>query len=169
MNLKKGLLFTLILSVLVILQTTVFSGLQIRGVRPDLALLLLVFFSHILGPMEGKLMGFILGLVRDFLSLSPFGFHAVIDTTVGHLFGFTKEKLYIDAISLPLILAVAATIIKALWTFILIALFVPDKVDSFFRISLLVEIGVNAFVAPFLFALLRFFGLIKDRTRSAFD
>ncbi len=169
MKIKKSLLFTVVLSLVVILQTTVLSGLQVRGVRPDLALLLLVFFSHILGPMEGKLMGFFLGLLRDFLSLSPLGFHAVVDTTVGHIFGFTKEKLYIDAISLPLILAAAATVIKAFWTFILIALFLPEKVESFFKISLLVEIGVNAFVAPFLFALLRLFGLIKDRTRTAFD
>ena len=169
MNVKKGLLFTVILAAVVVLQTTVMSGMAIRGVRPDLALLLLVFFSHVLGPMEGKLMGFFLGLIRDFLSLSPFGFHAVVDTTIGHVFGFTKEKMYIDPVTLPVILAVAATIVKSMWLLVLFAMFLPEKLDSFFGVSILIEMGLNALAAPFLYAILRVLKLVKDRSSTIFD
>jgi rod shape-determining protein MreD len=168
MNLRKGLLFTLIVIAVVILQSTMLSGIQVRGVRPDIALLLLVFFSHVLGPMEGKLMGFLGGLVKDFLSLSPFGFHALIDTTIGHVFGFTKEKVYIDPVTLPVLLAVSATLLKALGSFLLFALFIPEKLGSYFGISMLIEIGLNAVSAPFLYALLRLVGLMKDRSHTIF-
>ncbi len=169
MSLKKTILFTLILVATVILQSTVLSGVRIRGVRPDIALLLLVFFSHILGPMEGKVMGFLGGLVKDFLSLSPFGFHALIDCSVGHIFGFSKEKVYIDPVTLPVLLAVAVTLIKALASFLLFALYLPEKLDSFFFISVLVESGLNAVSAPFLFALLRLTGMMKERSHTIFN
>jgi rod shape-determining protein MreD len=168
MNLRKLLLFLVILAVVIILQSTVLAGVQVRGVRPGFALLLLVFFSHVLGPMEGKLLGFIGGLVKDFLSLSPFGFHAVIDTTVGHLFGFTKEKFYIDPVTLPVLLAVSATLIRAVWSFVLFAIFIPDKLDTFFGITILIEAGLNAVAAPFLYALLRLMGLMKERSNTIF-
>jgi rod shape-determining protein MreD len=118
--------------------------------------------------MEGKLMGFLGGLVKDFLSLSPFGFHALIDTTIGHVFGFTKEKVYIDPVTLPVLLAVSATLIKALGSFLLFALFIPEKLGSYFGISMLIEIGLNAVSAPFLYALLRLVGLMKDRSHTIF-
>ncbi len=168
MKLKKGLLFTLIVVGVVILQSTVLSGIQVRGVRPDIPLILLVFFSHVLGPMEGKFMGFFGGMVKDFLSLSPFGFHAFIDTTVGHVFGFTKEKVYIDPVTLPVLLAGSATVIKALGSFLLFALFIPEKLGSYFGVSVLIETGLNAVSAPFLYALLRLVGLMKDRSHTIF-
>lgn len=169
MNTRKLMLFLVILLALVILQTTLLSGLSIRGVQPDFALLFLLFFAHILGPMEGKVMGFASGIVKDFLSLSPIGFHAVIDTTIGHVFGFSKEKMYIDPITLPVFLALVATIIKALWSFVLITLFIPDKLGSIFGVSLLVELGINAVAAPFVFAVLRILRLYQDRSHTMFE
>ena len=169
MNPKRLLLFFFVLLAMIVVQSTLLSGLTIGGVRPDFALLLLVFFSHVLGPMEGKLMGFAGGLVKDFLSLAPFGFHAVIDTTVGHVFGFTKEKMYIDPVTLPVLLAIAATLIKVAWSFILFALFIPEKLETVFGISLLVEVGINALAAPFIFALLRVLRLLGRRSRTLFE
>lgn len=161
-------LYFLIISSVIILQSTLFTGLSIGGARPDFALLFLIFFSHLLGPMEGKIMGFAGGLVKDSLSLAPFGFHAVIDMTVGHVFGFSKEKMYLDSLTLPLILAIVATLIKSIWSFLLFALFLPEKLSSDFGTSLLVELGINAIAAPFIFALIRILRLAPGRSRTMF-
>lgn len=168
MNIKKSILFTGIIILFVILQTTVLSEIQIRGVRPDFAFISLIFFSHVAGPMHGKIMGFTGGLVKDFVSLAPFGFHALIDTTVGHVYGFTREKVYIDPITLPVLLAVSATVIKALWSFVLFALFIPENLSSAFGVNFLIEIAMNGVAAPFIYALLRVSGLVKERKHTMF-
>jgi rod shape-determining protein MreD len=93
----------------------------------------------------------------------------VVDTTVGHVFGFTKEKMYIDPVTLPVILAIAATILKSAWLLVLFAMFLPEKLDSFFGVSILIEMGLNALAAPFLYAILRVLKLVKDRSSTIFD
>ncbi|MFO7850279.1 MAG: rod shape-determining protein MreD [Spirochaetia bacterium] len=165
---KRSILFFAIIVLVIILQSTVLSEIQIQGVRPDFALILLIFFSHVTGPMQGKFIGFAGGLVKDFLSLAPLGFHGVIDTTAGHVFGFSKEKVYIDPITLPVVLAVSATVLKSIWSFILFALFIPENIWSVFGIQFFIEIALNGVAAPFIYALLRLSGLIKERTHTMF-
>ncbi|MFP4490574.1 MAG: rod shape-determining protein MreD [Spirochaetaceae bacterium] len=168
MNIKKSILYTGIIVLFVILQSTVLSEIRIMGVRPDFTLIFLVFFSHVTGPMHGKIIGFIVGLLKDFLSLAPFGFHGIIDTTIGHIYGFTREKVYIDPITIPLLLAVSATVIKALGSFVLFALFLPENLPSVFGVNFLIEIAMNGVAAPFIYALLRVSGLVKERTHTMF-
>lgn len=51
-----------------VLKTTVFPGLAIFGVRPDLVALTIVAFALIEGPDTGMRLGFIAGLAQDLLS-----------------------------------------------------------------------------------------------------
>jgi rod shape-determining protein MreD len=152
-------LSTGLIALAVVLQSTLLHWVAIRGVKPDVGLIILVFVAIRRGSMTAQLSGFAAGMVEDFLSLSPLGFHAFIRTVVGFLYGLTVGSIFVDPILMPLILTIAATLLKALVSSLLVSfLSIPAEGFSVFIGPLWIELGYNAVLAPFLFALL---GLIK--------
>ena len=158
-DLKSFLLSTGLIALAVVLQSTLLHWVAIRGVIPDLGLIILVFVAIRRGSMTAQLSGFTAGIVEDFLSLSPLGFHAFIRTVIGFLYGLTVGSIFVDPILMPLILTIVATLFKALISSLLVSfLSIPAEGFSVFTGPLWIELGYNAILAPFLFALL---GLIK--------
>jgi len=156
---KAFLMSSGMIALAVVLQSTLLRWVAIRGVIPDLALIILVFVSIRRGSMNGQLSGFVTGVIEDFLSLSPLGFHAFIRTVVGFLYGLTAGNLFVDPVLMPVLLTVIATLFKALISSLLVAvLSIPAQGFSAFAGPLWIELGYNAVLAPFLFALL---GLLK--------
>jgi rod shape-determining protein MreD len=144
---------------LVAAQTNLLQFMAIGGALPDLALILLIYYSHYNGSFPGEIVGFITGMAFDALSAAPLGFHALIYTTVGYLVGISRQRVVMDPIFIPVVLVAVLTLLKAFIGFILLAVF---PVEAGFagvispRIAL--EIGYNAVLTPLLFAL---FGLIQ--------
>jgi rod shape-determining protein MreD len=158
-DLKAFLLSTGMIAVAVVLQSTLLHWVAIRGVIPDLGLIILVFVAIRRGSMTAQLSGFATGVVQDFLSLSPLGFHAFIRTLVGFLYGLTVGSIFVDPILMPVILTIIATLIKGLVSSVLVSfLSIPAQGFGVFTGPLWIEMGYNAVLAPFLFALL---GLVK--------
>ena len=158
-DLKAFLLSTGMIAVAVVLQSTLLHWVAIRGVIPDLGLVILVFVAIRRGSMTAQLSGFATGVVQDFLSLSPLGFHAFIRTLVGFLYGLTVGSIFVDPILMPVILTIIATLIKGLVSSVLVSfLSIPAQGFGVFTGPLWIEMGYNAVLAPFLFALL---GLVK--------
>jgi rod shape-determining protein MreD len=145
-----------------LLQSTLLRGIAIYKVQADFTLILLVFFAHQLGSFRGKLLGFGAGLVVDFLGMAPLGFHSFIYTLIGHLFGLTRGKVYIDAVLLPVLLIVAAGLIRIVTAFLLAAVFIPAKTGEVFTAGAFLQIGLHAVLAPMLFALLKLLHLCRE-------
>lgn len=153
----------------VILQSTVMQNFAIKGVIPDISLILLVFFSYQQGSMVGQINGFISGMVQDFLSIAPLGLNAVVRTTVGFLYGLLKGKVFVDPIFLPVVLIILATILKFLCVSLFSAIFIAEEtVKAIFGGALWIELGLNAVLAPFLFGLLKMFRVFKVRDSGGF-
>ena len=151
-----------------LLQSTVLSRLSfyIHAI-PDIALCILVFIAYVNGAMTGQLTGFVSGLILDFLSASPLGLNALIRTIIGAATGLIKDTFFLDAFFLPIVLCVGATVAKALLLFLLHLLF-PEMVPSYTLLgfTFLVELGMNALLAPALFAFLRLFKSILVEKRE---
>jgi rod shape-determining protein MreD len=151
-----GLVFILIA---LLLQSTVLSRLSLYiHATPDLALCILVFIAYVNGTMTGQLTGFFSGLMLDFLSAAPIGLNALVRTLTGALIGLIKGTFFLDVIFLPIALCAGATAFKALIHFLLHLLFdaaVPSY--NIFGLTFWIELGMNAFLAPFLFAFLKLF------------
>lgn len=142
-----------------LLQSTIFSrlALYIKAV-PDFALCILVFSAYINGTMTGQLTGFCSGFLLDFLSAAPLGFNALVRTIIGALAGFMKGTFFLDPVFLPMALCAGATILKALFYYLLHLIFAGAvPIYSFFEITFWVELGLNTFLAPFLFMFLKLF------------
>ena len=150
----------ILLSVSVLLQTTVLDRIAIRGAKPDLTLIILTFISLRRGSMMGQLEGFAVGMAEDFVSLTPLGFHALIRSTLGFVFGLMVGNVFVDSLLMPVVFVVAATLMRGLLAAFLSSVFsVSREAFSSFSGPLWIELVYNAVLSPFLFALL---GLLKD-------
>jgi rod shape-determining protein MreD len=161
-NVFWAVVFTLIAA---ILQSTLFSRLAVYHAVPDIALGILIFSAYNNGTMTGQLTGFFSGLLLDFLSASPLGLNTFVRTLIGASVGLMKGTFFLDTFLLPMALCGAATLIKALFFWILHLLF-ASAVPAYAAMSpvLWVELTLNILLAPFLFALLKLFkSLLVER------
>lgn len=166
-DLKAFLLSSGLIAVAVVLQSTLLHWVAVRGVIPDLGLIVLVFVAIRRGSMTAQLSGFASGVVEDVLSLSPLGFHAFIRTVVGFLYGLTEGSIFVDPILMPVILIIIATLFKALISSLLVAfLSIPAVGFGVFAGPLWIELGYNAVLAPFLFGLLGLLKSLKPRDKE---
>jgi rod shape-determining protein MreD len=166
-ELKAFLLSTGMITLAVVLQSTLLHWVAIRGVIPDVGLIILVFAAIRRGSMTAQLSGFATGVVEDFLSLSPLGFHAFVRTVIGFLYGLTVGSIFVDPILMPVLLTIAATMFKALISSLLVSfLSIPAAGFTVFTGPVWIEMGYNAVLAPFLFALLNLLKVFKPQNKE---
>jgi rod shape-determining protein MreD len=141
-----------------ILQSTLLSRLAIYHAVPDLTLGILVFVSYNKGSMSGQLTGFFSGLLLDFLSAAPLGLNTLVRTIIGATVGLMRGSFFLGAVLLPMALCASATLMKALFFWLLHLLFGP-AVPAYVALSpvLWVEFALNTVLAIPLFALLNLF------------
>ena len=152
---------TSIMTGLIVIQTVLFPSGLIRGAVPDLALILLCFSANHHGSYRGQLSGFVSGLVLDGLSVAPLGFHSLIRTTIGFLYGLFRGKIFVDPILVPVIIVTIATLMKAFGAYLLASIFAPDIAGTIFTGRFGVELLMNAVVSPFAYGLLKGVGMIR--------
>jgi rod shape-determining protein MreD len=161
----KNIVWTLLFALIaMLLQSTVLRRLAFPS--PDFTLSILVFSAYMNGSMTGQLTGFFSGLLLDFLSAAPLGLNAFIRTIIGAVMGRIKSVFVFDAVLLPAALCATATSLKALLLFLLSLLFAETVVAYSLTTPVFwIELALNAFTAPFLFALLKLFSslLIKQK------
>jgi rod shape-determining protein MreD len=166
-DLKAILISSALLVAAVLLQSTLLRWVALKGVRPDLALVVMVFVAVRRGSMSAQLAGFFSGLTEDLLSLAPLGFHALVRTTLGFLYGLTEGSIFMDPILIPVLLTLIATILKGLLGSLLVVIFgISAAGFRVFAGPLWIEAGYNMVLAPFLFAALRLVRAFKPRDKE---
>lgn len=95
-----------------ILQSTALSFLSNSGILPDLAFLVVIYFTFLSGSLEGELLGFLLGLEFDILSSTPFGFYTFVFTLFGYLLGKFKGVIQLDIVLIPLLITTVSMIAR---------------------------------------------------------
>jgi rod shape-determining protein MreD len=155
------------LVICILLQSTLLGKIAIRGVRPDLALIVLIFVAMRRGSMVGQMSGFASGFLEDLMNVSPLGFHSLLRTVMGYLYGLLSGNVFIDPFLMPIVLTVVATILKGLLSGIVSAIFgLTASGFITFAGRLWIEVGYNGVLAPFLFALLNLFKVFKQTEKE---
>jgi rod shape-determining protein MreD len=85
--------WTLVFVVSLILQTSFVPVITIAGIKPDLLIISLFFFSIKYGIMPGIFVGFVLGLGQDLYSPSLLGQNALAKTVAGAFIGLFNERM----------------------------------------------------------------------------
>ena len=156
-----------ILAACVVLQSTILGRIAILGVRPDLALIVLVFVALRRGSMTAQVAGFASGIVEDLVSASPVGFHMLLRTLIGFLYGLFSGNVFVDPLLMPIVLTIVATILKGLISGIVSLVFgLQASGFLYFTGRLWIEAGYNALTAPFLFALLNLLKVFKQSDKE---
>ena len=166
-DLKAIVVAFVIIAACVVLQSTLLGHIAILGVRPDLALVVLVFVALRRGSMTAQVAGFASGLVEDLVSVSPVGFHMLLRTLIGFLYGLFSGNVFVDPLLMPIVLTIAATILKGLVSGLVSLVFgLKSSGFVYFAGRLWIEAGYNALAAPFLFALLNLLKVFKQADRE---
>ncbi|MCG2711187.1 MAG: rod shape-determining protein MreD [Candidatus Omnitrophica bacterium] len=90
----KTIRFVLIAYFMLILQATLINSISIFSVKPEIPLLLVIFFALYNGARAGMFCGMILGLFLDVLSGGIVGINIFILGCAGFSCGLLKERVY---------------------------------------------------------------------------
>lgn len=94
-----------------LLQSTATNRIEIRGVKPDLVLLLVVIGTLIYGSSSGLLWAFVGGLALDLFSGGPLGSSSLALMAAALVAGIGHHTLSRFNILVPLVAIVAATLV----------------------------------------------------------
>jgi len=92
-----------------LLQSTVFGELNLLGVRPELVYAVVIVIAVLEGPSEGAVVGFVGGMLQDFLLNEPKGITALTLTLLGYGMGLARQYVSSPSPLLPMILVGAGT------------------------------------------------------------
>jgi len=144
-----------------ILQSTIFNELIIAGVKPDLILIIVIFFALFNGPWQGSIVGLGLGFLEDILFAKYIGLNALTKFFIGLIVGLIEKRMYKDNFLVPLICLFLGSIIYSLLYFICANLTgYPLSFIQLLHVSLPMAI-YNTCFAPFIYG-----GFYKASTKG---
>ena len=104
MKIKRFLITAVIIIAAYLLQCTVFSSLELAGIKPNLLIIITASFGFMRGSREGMLVGFVSGLLADIQFGDMIGFYALIYLLIGFINGLFQRLYFDEDIKLPLFL-----------------------------------------------------------------
>lgn len=155
---KSFLVSTIILLLVTILESSIFTNISFLLVVPDLVLICSIYFSLLNGKLYGEVSGLTSGLCLDFITGTPFGFNCLLRTIIGYVFGLFSETVIISGVIMPVLSVALGTIFKRL-LLLLISLLFPSinvSIYGFITSEFLFEFCANVILAPIVFFFLKF-------------
>ena len=161
----RSFLWSLVmLGLTLLVQTTLLSYVSFAGVRPDILLVLFAVLAVHNGSFVSQLVGFVIGIALDVVSVSPLGFHALLYTLAGYTIGLGSGKVYFDPLVMPALLGIITTVYFSCAGFLLNALFrLGEPWSAFFNVGLLFQFVLNALATPLVFWI---YGLVRERFKN---
>lgn len=106
---RRCLTLFLILLGNLILQSTLFQLIRIRGIIPNTAIVIVVSVSLLRGRTEGALTGLVAGLLQDMFFGTSIGFYGFLGFLTGFFCGRANHNFYRENYLLPLLLCALST------------------------------------------------------------
>ena len=161
------LISVLILACFALFETAILSNLLFLPGTPDFLLMCVLYFSARNGKVFGVATGFASGLMLDFLTASPLGFHCLLRTAVGYLAGAFNRSINMAGALVPFAFGLFATLAKKILVVLISLTF--SSVGSgppVLSAEFLCELAANAVLTPVVFRFLGVFGekLVLERT-----
>lgn len=102
----------LLFLVSMVLQTTVFDFLKVAGVKPDLVVLLVIYFAFTNGPYKGAAFGLLIGLLEDLIVGYNVGLNALALLFTGFLAGWFETKMYKENLVIAFLVVFLGSIVS---------------------------------------------------------
>jgi len=121
-----------------VLQTSLFSYLEIASVSPNLLVVLVAAIGFMKGKKEGMTIGFISGLLIDLFFSEAIGFYALLYVLIGYLNGFFTKEFLPEDIKLPVILIVASDFLVNSAVYLIRFMFRGDFNYSYYLLNIII-------------------------------
>ncbi len=119
---KKTITAVLIVWIAFILQSSVFSRINLGGYIPNLLIIVTACFGFMEGDLAGLLVGFGCGMLMDVFFGSFKGFYALIYMYLGYLNGKFINIFYPEDVKLPLVLIITTDLLYGLSCYVFLFL-----------------------------------------------
>lgn len=106
------LILSAILFLSLTLESTLFDQLTFYGVKPDLLLVLVLFYGLFRGSISGAKLGFFYGLAEDLLLGRFVGLNAATKMLVGYLIGLGERRFFKNNLILPILVVFGGTLLS---------------------------------------------------------
>lgn len=152
---KKVITTIILIIISFVLQCTVFEALAIKGVVPNILIILTACSGFMQGERYGVFTGFFCGLLLDVFFFEIVGFYALLYMYIGYMNGLFHNIFYPDDIKLPLIMITASDLLYSLVVYILMFL-LRSRFDFgyYFLNIILPELVYTVFIAVIMYPLL---------------
>lgn len=149
---------TLIIICLAMIETMILSNLMFLPAVPDLVLIAAIYIAMLNGKTAGVIVGFISGLILDWMTGAPFGYNCLLRTIICYIAGFFYGNLNFKGIFISILIGLVATFLKVFITW-LMTLFYPNTVLNYSLVSMsfFIELLLNSILSPILFKILSCF------------
>jgi rod shape-determining protein MreD len=153
---SDGLRIAGLIGAAALLQSTVFSSLEVAGGTPDLLLVTLLGIALLRGSIVGAVAGFAGGLVLDVANMGTLGVTSLLLSLAGYWTGRYGETTGRDRTHAPFLAVVVLTVLVTAGG-VALHFMLGDEVSArhAFLETLLPEIGLNLVIAAPVFALCR--------------
>lgn len=160
---KKNMSMFLIILINMILQVSLYNFLNIFGVIPNIALILLVVFSLFTNDVMGGLMGLFTGILYDVLIMDVIGINTLIYFIVGVTLGSFSYDINRDNKMIYVLCVLIASIFYHLATFfILFFLKVSASSIQLIANKIILQIILNAIFTIIIYRIIKaLFNLLK--------
>lgn len=101
-----------------LLQSSVFTRLDLGGITPNLLIVLTASFGVMRGEKEGMFIGFVCGLLMDIFFAEYMGLYSLVYLYIGFFNGKFKKIFYPDDIKLPITLIIFSDLVYGLACYI---------------------------------------------------
>lgn len=132
----------IVLIVNLVLQSTVFHFIEIRGVVPDTMLIIVVSYSLLRGQNAGASTGLFAGLLYDIFFGNSIGFYALMGLLTGYFCGICHKNFYRENFVLPVTLSAIANIVTGVIIYLTGFLFNNSYNVFYFIVSVIIPQAV---------------------------
>ena len=106
----------------IVIQSTLLPLVAIKGICPDILLVVVVSYALLSGKEKGVGMGFFAGLLQDLAFGSIFCINTLSKLATGYIFGLAERQVFKEHILLPVTATAVATVFNGLIMFIVLFL-----------------------------------------------
>ncbi len=149
-------LFIIVISFIgLILQSSFFDYFSLLGVKPDIVLTTIVFYSVFKGPVKGGSVGAMMGLIEDLFIGQFIGPMFVLRLLLGVGVGFFAKNIYKESILLPMLILFSATFLSNAYLWIFYSILKNNISWMYFVKVSLLQGAYNMIFIPFFYLIKR--------------
>ena len=154
----KRVLFSLVLGIFFLaLQATLLPSLPIQRIRPDIVLILVLYWGLSTSPVSGGILSFFLGFLMDLFSGNSFGLYTFSRFLLFCLAQLFKGRLYLESLLSQFLFVFLFALFEGLLILILLSALNPaplGNLSSLFFTFFLPQSFLTGLISPLLFLLL---------------